>query len=792
MSASSGRRAHLSSFRLLAPVLFLCFMAYSTDAAAQKPQEWISFDQSPPGTPPTITLLPGSGPDQASFRVEIHGFWQGSKLGPDQNNYTTFDIPGAGFVGQTGAPMLPAIQFPLAVPSTSPDGGSLLNRGVESLNLVDLGPVLVWPQPIPERDDAEGTPEIFQRDDRIYAGQTVWPADDGPAAVAIVPTNSPLPHATSWVYPFHWDPTTGNLRFAQAFVVGFAVDVPIATYPQITPWRARIAEKNFYNWNAVRTHFPVNFKLYTGRFLFIYPQDLRPALLPLIDQKKARGFLVTEMTTESIGNTCTQIRTAIQSWYSSTLSEVFDQYCLLVGDTDVIPMCDSPTTPNAGVVPTEDLDASTVGDDLNEEVYLGRLSVDDAADLENQVRKILGYENTPVFGLNYRRVGLVAHKEGAPGKYEGAQESVRTASYTTPPDFTTLYGSAGATDADVSALIDEGVGIVAYRGHGSTHAWTGWNTGGEYYNTTDINGLANAPRTPLIWSFACTNLDLPASDCVGERWMSEVDDGATLFYGASVASYTSQNHELDRAMFRAVFDYGTTTISHAIETAEAEMAFNVGSDNAWMYGLLGDPDLTVRTSTGNSWIAIANDVVAICDTPPCTFEVLVKDLQGNPVPNVLVSAWKPVVWGKGSTDEVFDNGYTGVDGTVQLAAATTPGQVRFWVRDVDGNEDNGTVNFVTGTGVGGGLDTRFFLRAFPSVTTSSTVFDFGRVADQELAITIYDVKGRKVRSLVAPAGLRQLPWDGRDQGGVPVASGVYLARMVVNNTAYRTRVTMLR
>src|SRR5690606_1499029 len=100
-----------------------------------------------------------------------------------------------------------------------------------------------------------------------------------------------------------------------------------------------------------------------------------------------------------------------------------------------------------------------------------------------------------------------AHKENAPGKYVGAHESVRTASYAVPPAFSTLYGhQAGVDDSDVNLAINNGLGLVAYRGHGNSAAWTTWNTLNESYNSADVTALANLPsQVPVVWSLACTN-----------------------------------------------------------------------------------------------------------------------------------------------------------------------------------------------------------------------------------------------------------------------------------------------
>jgi hypothetical protein len=60
-------------------------------------------------------------------------------------------------------------------------------------------------------------------------------------------------------------------------------------------------------------------------------------------------------------------------------------------------------------------------------------------------------------------------------------------------------------------------------------------------------------------------------------------------------------------------------------------------------------------------------------------------------------------------------------------------------------------------------------------------------------LSIYDVQGRQVRSLVqgtAPAGHHTIDWDGRDDAGTPVASGIYFARL--RSGTGETRVKLVR
>jgi len=81
--------------------------------------------------------------------------------------------------------------------------------------------------------------------------------------------------------------------------------------------------------------------------------------------------------------------------------------------------------------------------------------------------------------------------------------------------------------------------------------------------------------------------------------------------------------------------------------------------------------------------------------------------------------------------------------------------------------------------------------AFPTLTISPNPAPAGvpvsftlPVGQGAYGLDIFDSTGRHVRSLAAPApGTARVLWDGRAEGGSPVASGVYLARFPLAPTA---------
>jgi hypothetical protein len=69
---------------------------------------------------------------------------------------------------------------------------------------------------------------------------------------------------------------------------------------------------------------------------------------------------------------------------------------------------------------------------------------------------------------------------------------------------------------------------------------------------------------------------------------------------------------------------------------------------------------------------------------------------------------------------------------------------------------------------------------------------YGRARSSEPSVEIFDVTGRRVRSLAVPAGADEVEWDGRDGGGRTVGAGVYFLRLRADDGERVVRVTKVR
>lgn len=83
----------------------------------------------------------------------------------------------------------------------------------------------------------------------------------------------------------------------------------------------------------------------------------------------------------------------------------------------------------------------------------------------------------------------------------------------------------------------------------------------------------------------------------------------------------------------------------------------------------------------------------------------------------------------------------------------------------------------------------------PNPFNPSTVIGFALTRPARVRLGVYASDGRKVRDLVSgefPAGRHTVTWDGRDDAGNPVASGVYLSRMEAEGRIEAKKMLLVR
>jgi hypothetical protein len=84
---------------------------------------------------------------------------------------------------------------------------------------------------------------------------------------------------------------------------------------------------------------------------------------------------------------------------------------------------------------------------------------------------------------------------------------------------------------------------------------------------------------------------------------------------------------------------------------------------------------------------------------------------------------------------------------------------------------------------------------YPNPFNPETTISFGLHKDQDVEISVYNIKGEKVRTLVSgelEAGMHNITWYGKDDSGKKVASGVYFYKMKADKFVQTRKMILMK
>jgi hypothetical protein len=362
----------------------------------------------------------------------------------------------------------------------------------------------------------------------------------------------------------------------------------------------------------------------SARYLILCPKTWRATLDNFALWKQAKGLNV-DFVYVGAGGDLPANRNDIDAYLEDYFKRHYCHgvYVLICGDQDVIPAGRSSRITGSpdGASADSDHVYEVLGSDRFPSLYVGRLSANSTSELKIQLDKILKYERSPVSGNWPTIATLCANSQMDNGDYGvnsewptkyslAVEQTVNYGSYTNPPTFETLHAGAAsnavvrAVNNDVLAVLAAGRGQILYRGHGDETRWvSGWDgsgtgSGASFSATTHVDKLDNRVQ-PIVYAINCLNSRINQSDCLAEHWMSLADAGAVAHFGATVTSYTSENHERTKGIFRAIYQNGYTRLGPMLGGAESLSYTATGGGSSWdsntfAYMLLGDPEMEIR------------------------------------------------------------------------------------------------------------------------------------------------------------------------------------------------------
>ena len=276
--------------------------------------------------------------------------------------------------------------------------------------------------------------------------------------------------------------------------------------------------------------------------MVISHEDYMETIEPWVLWKIQKGHPVTVVDVDDIGNTYQEIGDFIADFYA----ENDIAFVQLVGDEDQVA---SQLISNGGGPGYCDPCYTYIeGNDHYPEVMLGRFLVHNNDELIPVIQKTLEYEKTPYTeeeGWFSAAVGMGSNEGGGGAgddneadweHMNGLKEVLMDFTYdevwemydgnhngSSPTGGETADQSGNPSSNDIFELVDKGVSLMNYAGHG-------WHDGvvTGNYTSDDISDQTNTGMYPYFIIVGCCVGDFDEADgpgdCMGEVWLKATDD----------------------------------------------------------------------------------------------------------------------------------------------------------------------------------------------------------------------------------------------------------------------------
>lgn len=214
--------------------------------------------------------------------------------------------------------------------------------------------------------------------------------------------------------------------------------------------------------------------------------------------------------------------------------------------------------------------------------------------------------------------------------------------------------------------------------------------------------------------------------------------------------------------------------------------------NAYATNQLLHNDLAIKTPTTNNWLQI--DLVGVTAN---------ADAIGAEVVVTLPSGEQMIRQVSGGSGHLSQDSFVcefGLGGHQMVQSIDVRWPSSSSVQNIGAVQSNQKIQIVEGVTVtvppkqvGATLHG---LRSVPNPFNPSTDVRFELTSDAVVDATVFDTAGRRIRVLLRnqlrSAGSNGVPWDGRDDDGHRVSSGVYVVRVTAGDQALSRRVTLLK
>ena len=487
-------------------------------------------------------LLTSDRDDAMNFRIDV-GTLNTLDVTTKAGDFTRLTIPGFHSSHVEGAPELPMMNKLVAIPYGASARVEVVSVQSRTIDLSDFGvtsPLFPAQPPVSKSADIANLPFVYDRasyQQAKVAGEMVRFVELGTLRSQTL--------GRLEISPVEYLPRENQLVVHETMDVRVvfeggdktaAADHWARTYsPFFAPVYRNIAgaKANHYD-HPDRVGDKVTMVIVTA-------PEFQYQLADFVTWKTERGFevIMAVIGTPEVGSTSASIQTYLHGLYNGATPEnPAPSFVLFVGD---VAQC--PTFTEAG--DATDRPYCAVDGDLYPEMYYGRFSATNSAQLQAQIDKSLMYDQFTMPDPSYMaNVTLIAGVDaGYAPSHGNGQINYGTEHYFNAAHGITsntyLYPASDDPGASASIIQDcsDGVGFINYTAHGSTTSWSD-----PSFTQTNINSLTNYGKYFLAVGNCCLTSSYDLGECFAETWLRAADKGAIGYIGGSNSTYWDEDY----------------------------------------------------------------------------------------------------------------------------------------------------------------------------------------------------------------------------------------------------------
>ncbi|MCD4681193.1 MAG: T9SS type A sorting domain-containing protein [Bacteroidales bacterium] len=457
--------------------------------------------------------------------------------------FTSLVIEGYTNNHKAGYPELPVLCKIIEVPHGAEIKINIISYDTEIISLTSLGiNAKIIPSQPPVSKSLDPDEIEFVYNEAAYAvDKFISPV---PASVEIIGKMRGRQLASLTISPFKYNPVTNVLEVLN--------NIELEIIFESADFAATRNQKEKYYSPAFEMEFSkmINYQApdskdslskYPIKYVIVADPMFQTVLQPFVEWKTKKGFTVIEAYTNNpgVGNTTTSIKTYLEGLYNAgTTSDPAPTYILFAGDVAQVPSFQA-----GGHVSDLYYCEYDGGGDYFPEVYYGRFSANNPEELEPQINKTLEYEQYLMPDVSFLdEVVMISGVDAGYAPIHGnGQINYGTDNYFNPAhgllSHTYLYPASGSSSSQIIQNVSDGVAYANYTAHGSSNGWAD-----PSFNKSDIGGLQNAHKYPLMVGNCCVTNTFDNPECFGEALLRAIDKGAIGYIGASANTYWDEDY----------------------------------------------------------------------------------------------------------------------------------------------------------------------------------------------------------------------------------------------------------